>query len=68
MKSFVLFAVVASLASGTLSAVAPAWGQCGGQGFAGPTTCVEGFTCIKQNTWYCQCQPTVVEPPITSAI
>lgn len=33
---------------------APLWGQCGGQGWTGPTTCAKG-TCQKQNGWYSQC-------------
>ncbi|KAL2267953.1 hypothetical protein VTJ83DRAFT_5230 [Remersonia thermophila] len=33
------------------------WGQCGGNGWNGPTTCVAGATCVKQNDWYSQCLP-----------
>lgn len=33
---------------------APRWGQCGGEGWTGPTTCAEG-TCEYQNPWYSQC-------------
>ncbi|KZV93151.1 hypothetical protein EXIGLDRAFT_768376 [Exidia glandulosa HHB12029] len=31
------------------------WGQCGGNGWTGPTICVAGSTCTKQNEWYSQC-------------
>ncbi|PPR04239.1 hypothetical protein CVT24_013322 [Panaeolus cyanescens] len=31
------------------------WGQCGGQGWTGPTCCVSGSTCQAQNQWYSQC-------------
>ncbi|KAH9079922.1 hypothetical protein Ae201684P_007630 [Aphanomyces euteiches] len=31
---------------------AAAWAQCGGQGFTGPTTCVQGYTCKVSNQWY----------------
>ncbi|KAK2015653.1 family 10 glycosyl hydrolase [Colletotrichum eremochloae] len=31
------------------------WGQCGGIGFTGPTTCVSPYTCVKVNDWYSQC-------------
>lgn len=31
------------------------WGQCGGQGWTGPTACASGTTCQTQNTWYSQC-------------
>lgn len=30
------------------------WGQCGGQGWAGPTCCTSG-TCKASNQWYSQC-------------
>ncbi|KAL2263969.1 hypothetical protein VTK26DRAFT_3963 [Humicola hyalothermophila] len=33
---------------------APRWGQCGGQGWTGPTCCSEG-TCVASNQWYSQC-------------
>jgi endoglucanase len=38
-------------------AQAPAWGQCGGNGWTGATTCQSGSTCVKQNDWYSQCIP-----------
>jgi peptidoglycan/xylan/chitin deacetylase (PgdA/CDA1 family) len=31
------------------------WGQCGGNGWSGATTCAEG-SCVKLNDWYSQCQ------------
>jgi hypothetical protein len=31
------------------------WGQCGGQGWTGCTTCAAGSTCRAQNQWYSQC-------------
>ncbi|KAG5956284.1 hypothetical protein E4U57_002731 [Claviceps arundinis] len=31
------------------------WGQCGGKGWTGPTTCVTGTTCKELNPWYSQC-------------
>jgi cellulase len=34
----------------------PLYGQCGGQGYTGPTTCAQG-TCKAQNNWYSQCLP-----------
>lgn len=30
------------------------WGQCGGIGYTGATSCVSGFTCIKVNDYYCK--------------
>jgi len=39
----------------------PAHAQCGGEldgtPWAGPTCCVEGFTCFYQSQWYSQCVP-----------
>ncbi|CAK4145788.1 unnamed protein product [Aphanomyces euteiches] len=34
-----------------------AWGQCGGNGYSGPTTCVSGYTCKSYSEWYSQCIP-----------
>ncbi|KAG8731250.1 hypothetical protein FRC11_004656 [Ceratobasidium sp. 423] len=41
----------ASTATGTV----PKWGQCGGTGYTGPTTCVGGTTCTYSNPYYSQC-------------
>lgn len=41
--------------TGSSGAVAKVWGQCGGQGFSGPTSCESGATCVKSNDWYSQC-------------
>ncbi|KFA80612.1 hypothetical protein S40288_10051 [Stachybotrys chartarum IBT 40288] len=35
---------------------AAVWGQCGGQGWTGPTCCNQS-TCRVSNEWYSQCQP-----------
>ncbi|KAJ8521912.1 hypothetical protein ONZ45_g1484 [Pleurotus djamor] len=32
-----------------------AWGQCGGIGWTGPTTCISGWTCTPLNDYYFQC-------------
>ncbi|KAF4159600.1 hypothetical protein CNMCM6069_001243 [Aspergillus lentulus] len=31
------------------------YGQCGGQGWTGPTACASPYTCKAQNQWYSQC-------------
>ncbi|KAB5511655.1 endo-1,4-beta-xylanase Z [Coniochaeta sp. 2T2.1] len=31
------------------------WGQCGGNGWTGPTVCASPYTCQVQNAWYSQC-------------
>ncbi|EKM74254.1 hypothetical protein AGABI1DRAFT_88317 [Agaricus bisporus var. burnettii JB137-S8] len=66
-----------SLAVFTSQAVAQqaVWGQCqcGGNGWTGPTTCVSGSTCVKQNDFYSQCLPgtaptttPTTQPPTTT--
>ncbi|PYI15635.1 FII-CMCase [Aspergillus violaceofuscus CBS 115571] len=42
-------------ATSTSTAVAPLYGQCGGIGWTGATTCASGSTCTKQNDYYSQC-------------
>lgn len=39
----------------TGTGVAAHWGQCGGQGWTGPTTCASGSTCTVVNPYYSQC-------------
>ncbi|KAI0762156.1 acetyl xylan esterase [Trametes elegans] len=47
-------------------AQAPVFGQCGGQGFTGPTTCAAGSTCVKSNDFFSQCLPGA-STPVSSA-
>ncbi|KAF3096229.1 hypothetical protein TWF569_001871 [Orbilia oligospora] len=47
----------AFMAFGLAKAQSGAWGQCGGQGWTGPTTCVSGYVCTYSNDWYSQCLP-----------
>ncbi|KAH6692195.1 endo-xylanase [Plectosphaerella plurivora] len=49
------FAFLLSLAPAAVLAQSPLWGQCGGQGWSGPTTCVSGAVCKVNNNWYSQC-------------
>ncbi|KAF3100219.1 hypothetical protein TWF569_007371 [Orbilia oligospora] len=49
--------VAALLLAPAALAQAPLYGQCGGQGWTGPTTCVSGSTCVYSNDWYSQCLP-----------
>ncbi|KAL3489685.1 endo-1,4-beta-xylanase precursor, partial [Aspergillus germanicus] len=39
----------------TTSTGAARWGQCGGNNWGGPTTCVSPWTCTYVNDWYSQC-------------
>lgn len=49
------------IAGAALAAVANAqsgaWGQCGGNNWTGPKTCISGYTCTFNNDWYSQCLP-----------
>ncbi|KAH9898580.1 beta-glucosidase [Cubamyces lactineus] len=42
------------------------WGQCGGIGWTGPTTCVAGSVCTELNDYYSQCIPGASTVPTTS--
>lgn len=43
-----------STGGGSGGSCAALWGQCGGQGWTGPTCCSQG-TCKASNQWYSQC-------------
>ncbi|PPR05310.1 hypothetical protein CVT26_011569 [Gymnopilus dilepis] len=51
-------AVLASILPAFVVAQSPVWGQCGGQGWTGPTTCAAGSTCTFSNPYYSQCLPS----------
>jgi endoglucanase len=55
MKSFAILST-AVLATG-VAAQQSAYGQCGGIGWSGATTCVGGYSCSKINDYYSQCVP-----------
>ncbi|KAK3995910.1 Xyloglucanase [Cladorrhinum sp. PSN332] len=44
-----------SAATSSPTALAQRWGQCGGNGWAGPTQCVAPYVCTVGNPWYSQC-------------
>ena len=52
----VLVLSIAVFARGVISQQT-GWGQCGGQGWAGTSTCPSGWTCTYSNPWYSQCLP-----------
>ncbi|KAJ7935892.1 glycoside hydrolase [Mycena leptocephala] len=59
--------LLVGLASQTLAQSQP-FGQCGGQGWAGPTTCTSGWTCVFSNAYYSQClQSATTSAPTSSA-
>nr|WLJ42044.1 Cel5B [Irpex lacteus] len=47
-------------------AQSPQWGQCGGIGWTGATTCVSGSVCSKLNDYYSQCIPGASAPASTT--
>jgi len=62
--------VISSLLFCRASAQSTAWGQCGGQGWSGATTCVSGYTCTYSNPYYSQCLPgtaTITSQTTTSS-
>ncbi|KDQ33635.1 glycoside hydrolase family 62 protein [Pleurotus ostreatus PC15] len=60
------FVFLTALASAALAAV-PLYGQCGGSGWAGETTCTTGI-CSIQNEWYSQCIPGQATNPPASTV
>lgn len=53
MKTYLTILTLAGIATAQVSA----WGQCGGIGYTGTTTCASGYSCVFVNEWYSQCQP-----------
>ncbi|KAG9046289.1 hypothetical protein FS837_004686 [Tulasnella sp. UAMH 9824] len=53
ISSLVLVAGLAHVGSCTVAL----WGQCGGSGYSGDTSCESGSKCVWVNDWYWQCQP-----------
>ncbi|KXH34672.1 fungal cellulose binding domain-containing protein [Colletotrichum salicis] len=47
--------LTSSAPAATATNLAPHYGQCGGQGWTGPTQCVSPYTCTTSNQYYSQC-------------
>ncbi|KAJ7474110.1 hypothetical protein FB451DRAFT_1466641 [Mycena latifolia] len=47
-------------------AQSPVWGQCGGTGWTGSTSCVAGATCTFSNPYYSQCLPSTATATTTA--
>lgn len=71
MKSAIILSIAALGA--VANAQASVYGQCGGSGWSGETTCASGSSCTKFNEWYSQCvpgaassddEPTTPEPTV----
>nr|P0CT87.1 RecName: Full=4-O-methyl-glucuronoyl methylesterase 1; AltName: Full=Glucuronoyl esterase 1; Short=GE1; Flags: Precursor [Phanerochaete chrysosporium RP-78] len=66
MKSAAYLAALAAVLPAYVNAQAQEWGQCGGIGWTGATTCVSGTVCTVLNPYYSQCLPgtaTTAPPP-----
>ncbi|KAJ6499807.1 endo-1,4-beta-xylanase A precursor [Mycena vulgaris] len=50
----------------TALAQSDVWGQCGGQGWLGPTTCVSNTVCTFMNDFYSQCIPSAVTTTVAT--
>ncbi|EJD51181.1 hypothetical protein AURDEDRAFT_149843 [Auricularia subglabra TFB-10046 SS5] len=50
--------LAAVLAFPFVNAQAPGWGQCGGLGWTGPTTCASEYVCTFINQYFSQCLPS----------
>ncbi|KAI1363286.1 carbohydrate-binding module family 1 protein [Xylaria arbuscula] len=59
-------AVAAYLFGGAAFAQQAAWGQCGGTGWSGETTCVSGYVCTFLNDYYSQCVPGTATTSVSS--
>jgi len=69
LKIGFFLAILGSL--GAVKCQQSAYGQCGGIGWTGATTCVAGYTCLVLNAYYSQCTPgsassSAAPPPSTS--
>ncbi|KAF7517332.1 hypothetical protein G7054_g13844 [Neopestalotiopsis clavispora] len=64
-----LYLVLVPACLGVAAAQNGAYGQCGGSGWAGATTCISGYSCQYFNDYYSQCVPGTgsVSSTITSA-
>ncbi|KAI5124617.1 hypothetical protein M0805_004227 [Coniferiporia weirii] len=68
MKRIVLLAVLSAVP--LISAQSALYGQCGGIGWTGSTTCVAGSVCTILNDYYSQCLPNAASSsstPVTSS-
>ncbi|KAG9399978.1 hypothetical protein AC1031_010898 [Aphanomyces cochlioides] len=68
MKITAAIALVAASILGLADAQTPvgAYGQCGGNGYSGSTTCVSGYVCNAYSEWYSQCIPGTGGNPTTA--
>ncbi|KAH9847857.1 endoglucanase [Lenzites betulinus] len=63
----VFVSIAVALASAAPALSTAVWGQCGGIGFSGDTTCAAGSACVAQNPYYSQCLPGAAAPTTTGS-
>lgn len=56
-----------SLLAATVAAQQSPYGQCGGSGYTGDTSCSAGYTCTSYNPYYAQCVPGTASATATSS-
>jgi len=68
LSSFASLAVFIVSLSTSAQGQSPIYGQCGGIGYSGPTTCAAGSACVYSNAYYSQCLPgaSTTPPPTTT--
>lgn len=49
--------IVSAVFAAGVAAQSGAYGQCGGDGWTGATTCVSGYVCTYSSEYYSQCLP-----------
>uniref|UniRef100_A0A8H8CGC2 cellulase n=1 Tax=Psilocybe cubensis TaxID=181762 RepID=A0A8H8CGC2_PSICU len=64
--SFLTISLLLGLGAVAVQAQSPLYGQCGGTGWTGATTCVSGATCVVSNPYYSQCLPGVASSSSTA--
>lgn len=62
-----LVSSLALLAAGAAAQVSP-YGQCGGTGYTGSTSCASGYQCTSQNAYYYQCVPGTASATASSTL
>ena len=67
MKLTAAFSVLAAVLPYAI-AQSQEWGQCGGIGWTGATTCVSGTVCTVINSYYSQCLPGSVSKAFPSLL
>ncbi|RAL67405.1 hypothetical protein DID88_008160 [Monilinia fructigena] len=60
-------AIITSCAVALVRGQAAGYAQCGGQGWTGATTCVSGYKCAYQNSYYSQCVPGSVSTTLATS-